>query len=977
MTSIEEILTDNLTPRQYAAAIDPSSEILCLACAGSGKSRTLAFRIGRIIAEGADPKSIVAFTFTDRAADSIKRRVSEALSKFGIDPSVLGAMFIGTIHSYCHLLLTQVDALYRQFDVLDRNRLRLYLISRYVSLGIPGLRSQRGAQYFECISRVAEAWATLNDELLNVNDVIREDPLLGNVLFNIRNGLENDEYLDFSLMVGLVVDKLQSNDTSTHEVVSSIDHLLVDEYQDINPVQETLIRAIHDRGASLFVVGDDDQAIYAWRGADVHQILEFQSRYPNCSSHTLATNFRSVPCIIQASSDFVQAQLGPYRMPKDAEHDACNENKAHHFGALWFADRNAEAEWVANRIKHLLGKSFEENDTRIGTRGLCPSDFAILMASTNRNEQDRSYHHSAFTNALDNLNIPYTIEAQASIFLYDLANCLRETFELLRNPTLARAAFVQHFHSRIRSTFPNADLRETTLVLAQWHRLIHQPVSAGRRKIAPQQLLYDLLTAFRVKDTNFSEVEMQILGVFSKIMEDVESVYFSIDTTERFQEVLNYMNVLAQEGYEISPDDIVQRPNAVFVSTIHKAKGLEFPVVFLVDVEQNRMPGIQSQYSGWLPDILLTHAFRQGRYRNDRNGDARVFYTAITRAERYLYISGSEHLPGGKQQRRQSVFTQTLNHDEITDNPDELPEGIHDMQADRIFQRIDETVMPTTYTEVKYYLTCPQNYRFRKQFGFKMPIPELYGFGQTTHASISRLHQRYQNASPSEQEAEDITINTFNLKHVPPSSDPVNHPGPFENAMNKAVEVVKNYVGDYGHDFVTERTVEARFEIPAKQCIISGSIDLLLKQDSAGRIIESKVIDFKTLDKPRESHILDWLDLSLQVQLYAKAASEVLGQNAKTGAVHLLRDNLRVEVPVTDEAIDAAVRNIEWSVDRIINRDYPMRPHPSKCQACDFRSICPKIAQQFNTEIIPPPIHLPHSVSAVPIMVKAFSEFTP
>jgi len=202
MTSIEEILTDNLTPRQYAAAIDPSSEILCLACAGSGKSRTLAFRIGRIIAEGADPKSIVAFTFTDRAADSIKRRVSEALSKFGIDPSVLGAMFIGTIHSYCHLLLTQVDALYRQFDVLDRNRLRLYLISRYVSLGIPGLRSQRGAQYFECISRVAEAWATLNDELLNVNDVIREDPLLGNVLFNIRNGLENDEYLDFPLWSG-------------------------------------------------------------------------------------------------------------------------------------------------------------------------------------------------------------------------------------------------------------------------------------------------------------------------------------------------------------------------------------------------------------------------------------------------------------------------------------------------------------------------------------------------------------------------------------------------------------------------------------------------------------------------------------------------------------------------------------------------------------------------------------------------------
>ncbi|GAG36227.1 unnamed protein product, partial [marine sediment metagenome] len=249
---------------------------------------------------------------------------------------------------------------------------------------------------------------------------------------------------------------------------------------------------------------------------------------------------------------------------------------------------NAEAEWVANRINYLLGKSYEENDSAIGTRGLCASDFAVLMASTNTYERDGTYRHSAFTNALDALGIPCAIEAQASIFVYDLGNCLRETFELLRNPTLDRARLVQYFNSSIRSSFPNANLREVTLVLADWQRLIHQPISAGRRKIAPQQLLYDLLTAFHVKDTNFNEVEMQILGVFSKIMEDVESVYFSVDTTERFQEVLNYLNVMAEEGYEIGPDEIIQRPDAVFVSTIHKAKGLEFPVVFLVDVEQNR-----------------------------------------------------------------------------------------------------------------------------------------------------------------------------------------------------------------------------------------------------------------------------------------------------------------------------------------------------------------------------------------------------
>ena len=976
MPDIDQVLQENLEGEQYYAVTDTSNEVLCLACAGSGKSRTLAYRIARILAEGKDSKGIVAFTFTEKAASAIKRRAAEALIKSGIDPSVLGAMYTGTIHSYCRYLLGEVDAKYRQYDVLDRNRLRLYLISRYHQLGLAALKADRGARYFECIRKVAEAWETLNDEMLNIDDIISEDPLLGNVLRNLRDGLINEQYLDFSLMIGLVVDKLINNDSDINEALQSVRYLLVDEYQDINPAQEVLISGIHEREANLFVVGDDDQAIFAWRGADVHHILEFESVYPNCSPHTLSKNYRSVPCIIQASSRFVENQLGPSRMPKSPEHYQANENKPRHFAKLWFPDRAAEAEWVANRINYLLRKSFEENDPNIGTRGLCPSDFAILMASTNRYEQDKTYRHSAFTDALDALNIDYTIEAQGSIFLYALANALRDTFELLRNPQIDRPTLVQHFHDTIQPAFPYANLREVTLVLTKWQRLIHQPISAGRRKISPEQLLYDLLSAFHVKDTQFSDVEMQILGVFSKIMEDVETAYFSIDSTERFRTVLNYLSVLAEEGYEISPDEVIQRPNTVFISTIHKAKGLEFPVVFLVDVEQGRMPGIQRGYGGWLPHSLLSEAFSQGRYRNDLNGDTRVFYTAITRAERYLYITGCEHLPGGSTQRQRSAFAQALQHSEVTEDPNELPSSIYNMPPEQVFQRIDETIMPTTYSEIRYYLACPKNYQFRKQFGFKTPVPELFGFGQTTHASISRLHQQFSDSIPSPEDGEDMTRTTFNLKHVPKSSDPVNSPGPYENALNKAVEVVRNYVSDYGDDFTNERTVEVRFEIPAEKCIISGSIDLLIKEDINGSIIESKVIDFKTLDRPEEDEVLDWTDLALQVQLYAKAANEVLGENAKTGAVHLLRDNLRIDVPVTDEAINAALSNIEWSVDRIIDRDYPMRPHPNKCEECDFKSLCPKIPEYFKIDDVPSPLHLPSSVSDIPVMVKAFSEFS-
>ena len=129
--SIDNVLRTELTLEQYEAAVDPAREVLCLACAGSGKSRTLAYRIARLLAENEPPEGIVAFTFTEKAADSIKRRVSQALATAGLDPTVMGAMYIGTIHSYCQHLLGDMNATYRQYDVLDDNRLKLYMISRY------------------------------------------------------------------------------------------------------------------------------------------------------------------------------------------------------------------------------------------------------------------------------------------------------------------------------------------------------------------------------------------------------------------------------------------------------------------------------------------------------------------------------------------------------------------------------------------------------------------------------------------------------------------------------------------------------------------------------------------------------------------------------------------------------------------------------------------------------------------------------
>ncbi len=966
---IEEVLQRDLTPRQYRAAVDPAREVLSLACAGSGKSRTLAYRIARLVAEGEAPSGIVAFTFTDKAADTIKLRVAKALEAAGQEPTALGAMYIGTIHSYCYNVLADMDARYRQFEVLDDNRLKLYLISRYSQLGLYQLRTARGARYFSAVKEVSDAWNIMNDEMVGIEDVAEHDAALGAVLQTLETLLDRDEFVDFSLMIRRVVDALRRNDPGAERVVAGLKHLMVDEYQDVNSVQEQLIQELHQRSETLFVVGDDDQAIYAWRGADVNYIVTFQERYSTRSPHKLSFNFRSSRAIVEAADRFAAEELGATRIEK--EPDASDPDGPRDFRKLWFNTRADEAEWVAARIESLLGMAYcEQNGT---VRGLTPGDFAILMRSTRSSERNNSPRHAAFTQALRARGIDYSLEAGGGVFERPHISVLRDTFELLRDGSPGREIARSHFDTAIRPVFPLADFEQFARVLTDWGRRIHGPIDGPRRRVYPQQLLHDVLKAFGIRHSDFGPAVMQDLGVFSKIFEDIEAVYLSIDSTQRFKEILNFLNNVADTGYDTSTDDIVRHPDLVTVTTVHKAKGLEFPVVFVVDVEHQRFPHNRSRYSGWLPPAVIQPALRRGAYQGTREGEARLFYTAITRAERYLYISGCEWLPGGRRRRTQSPFFQRLNHRQISTDPNGLPAGL---DPHRQVARIDETVVPTSYSDIRYYLRCPGDYQFRKRFGFSPPIPEMFGFGMTVHTAVFKLHELYPNRAPTVDEAEDVARDIFHLKHVAPSGDPENRPGPYEGARDKASEITRTYAEAFADDFTRRRQVEVRFEVPLEQAVISGSIDLMLHEDEAGNILDASVIDFKAIEggrDPEESEELHWSELALQVQLYAKAAREVLGENARTGAVHLLKDSQRIEVPVTEEAVQAAVENVEWAVERILAGDFPMRPHRNKCDACDFKALCPKIPQDFGSDFTPPPIHIPGTAGTQ--MPLAFSEF--
>ncbi|HPT72997.1 MAG TPA: ATP-dependent DNA helicase, partial [Candidatus Cloacimonadota bacterium] len=669
---------------------------------------------------------------------------------------------------------------------------------------------------------------------------------------------------------------------------------------------------------------------------------------PGAGQHTLSTNFRSTQPIVEASGSFAHQELGAQRLPKTP---VAERNPApRHLGIHHFPTRPDEARWVADRIQALLGTEYiERNGTR---RGLTPADFAILMSSTKSPEQDGNPRHHAFSSELQSRNVPYTLAAGGSVFDRAQVAALRDVFALFRGGNPDRTASIHVFNTSLLPAFPAADQGQVLQVISVWGRKIHAPTGTTRSRLYPQILLMDLLEALGVKNDFPPDEVMREIGLFSRMLQDVESVYMSVDSAYRFQDVINFLDNVAEDGYNLSTEDVTTRPDAVTISTVHQMKGLEFPVVFVVDVEPGRFPNANRRYAGLIPIDMIAAAIRGGAYQGSSFSQARLFYTALTRAERYLYVSGCATLPGGKRVYPPSPFANRLVHPELVSDQTQLPPGL--VPAPPV-TRSDDSTLPTSFSDVKYYLKCPMDYRFRKSFGFSPEIAELFGYGRVVHVAIEKLHEEFLTTTPTQADARRVVQENFHLKHVAPSRS--GNPGPYERAQNKAEEIAVEYVTRFADDFSHRRQVEARFEIPADHCLITGAIDLMLHEDDHGAVIESQVLDFKTMEggkDPEHNPDLDWTELSLQVQLYAKAAREVLQEPATAGAIHLLKDNQRIAIPVDDEAVEIAVENVVWAVAGILARDFPMRPEPTKCQACDFKRICPQLRAEFRAGINTP-----------------------
>ena len=292
-----------LTNSQQKAIQYNGRNLQLIACAGSGKTEVVAQRIAHLLTKkgkgGLEPRNIVAFTFTDKAAAELKERIVQRTKEaVGGEVTGIAEMFVGTIHGFCQEVLQNEVPEYRKYEVLDAIRQTLWVNRSSRETGLTTTTEVSGQKLvrWRDTSRYLTALSVLREENVNLRLLDGHSVMEG--LEKYRARLAEDSFLDFSAMLEKAVGQLETNDGLRGAISNRVKYVVVDEYQDINPIQERLIKLLHDLGAGLCVVGDDDQTIYQWRGSQVNSILTFEERYPRVKQIRLEENFRSSEGVI-------------------------------------------------------------------------------------------------------------------------------------------------------------------------------------------------------------------------------------------------------------------------------------------------------------------------------------------------------------------------------------------------------------------------------------------------------------------------------------------------------------------------------------------------------------------------------------------------------------------------------------------------------------------------------------------------------
>ncbi|WP_232688004.1 ATP-dependent helicase [Halobacterium zhouii] len=931
-----------------------------IACAGSGKTHTISARIAQMVHDGVDRDQILAFTFTENAAEELQVRIREMMQEANPNNPILGNMYVGTIHGFClDRVLHEFDPDTLSYDVLNDNQLSAFLANNYPHLGLYEIGEEDEYPYTKAqqINRFKKDIDALRRELIEEDVRASGDGLTQEFLEvydAFQEEMEDSHFYDYQEIIYETVQRLQQDEELLEKVQSQYEYIIVDEYQDVNTAQEELIQLIAGEEKNVCVVGDDDQAIFRWRGAQVDNFLSFEDRY-EADVIRLEENHRSTEAIVDIAHSSIQRNTRrlPKQMRSDSNYDVGDIYQ-------YFFDRDQEeVEFIADKIEHHHHTRFEDPTTR-EERALTYGDFAILF----RRKRDMDL----IQEELEERGIPYTVRGRDNLFGRPETEFLRLAFGYIARgydddlqvidaedsdlsawgDTEYMSVSEDDLRNAIRSN-PRLEDREdeimTTLIEKRaWYE---DPTS---RRIHPQDELQDVLSAMGLGDEEavestddeaFPESLMYDLGQVSELFKDFETVYEMIfpDQIANLVRFLDY--ALENANPQIDDPTLV---NAVNLMTIHSAKGTEYPAVFMPCLSTFKFGSSPSGSArdSWLPDDV----FDAEIYFEDTENLRRLFHVGVTRAKKFLFLTGAEENRGYDFSLSPNDFYTEVRDDDHPSVMQELradPTPRQDVEPD---EELANVVYPTSFTDLRYFKKCPFDYKLRNIYNFAPTIDSAFGYGFAVHDVLREVHQRFEDNQqallPSPGEVERMVENPerFYLRYASGEVE--------DNLREEAARVLKDYVREYGDDVALTYKAEEPFEYliegadSSGEALISGEIDLLERRDpETGEVEEVNVIDFKTEKEPDSVHDPKLVASEFQVRLYAAATQSELDLSAVDGYIHYLSEGNRRTVDLSDSRLEQVEQDVESDVDSIMDRDFFATPDSEICSTCDFQDICP------------------------------------
>ena len=621
---------ERLNAPQRAAVLQKEGPIIVIAGAGSGKTRVLTYRIANLMRQGVDAFHILALTFTNKAANEMKKRIASIVGN-----SEAKNLWMGTFHSvFAKILRFEADKLgYPQnftiYDTQDSQRL-INGIIKEKELDKDVYKYKQIQQRISSLkNNLITVRAYFNNPELIENDAIRRQPRFGEIYQEYVDRCFKAGAMDFDDLLLKTNELLNVFPEVLAKYQNRFQYILVDEYQDTNHSQYLIVKALADRFHNICVVGDDAQSIYAFRGANINNILNFRSDYPEAKEYKLEQNYRSTKNIVEAANSVIEHNKVRLDKVVFTENELGEPIKVHRSPTDADEGRFVASSIFENKMQHQLPNG----------------KFAVLYRT---NSQSR-----AIEDALRKRDIPYRIYGGLSFYQRKEIKDMLAYLRLIMNPNDEEALIrIINFPAR---GIGESTLEKLTLTANHYKKSIFEIMyninkipelhinASTRQKLTDFVVMILNLQAFNKEANAFEVAELVakktgLLQEFKKDgtpegiakMENIEEMLNGIkdfvagqedvaDSTGSLSEYLEDVSLATDTDKEIDDDD------RVALMTIHLAKGLEFPYVYVVGMEEDLFPSAKSIQS-----------------REELEEERRLFYVALTRAEKQAYLTYAE-----------------------------------------------------------------------------------------------------------------------------------------------------------------------------------------------------------------------------------------------------------------------------------------------------------------------------------------------